>query len=190
MRIGALIVLACFYGAYITKMILQHKQGITTDQLGKGNKPKRVKLVETALRMVSYCMVVVALASVVLDLHPMPQGLQWTGILLASIGVVFFVGGMTTMRNNWRAGIPEKDKTQLVTHGIFRISRNPAFVGFDLLYFGIAVAFPNIVHLIMTMAALVLFHQQILLEETFLKNTFGEQYQQYAAHTCRYVGRK
>ena len=41
------------------------------------------------------------------------------------------------MRDFWRAGIPETDKTELVTEGIYQISRNPAFLGFDLLYIGI-----------------------------------------------------
>ena len=41
------------------------------------------------------------------------------------------------MRDFWRAGISETDKTELVTEGIYQISRNPAFLGFDVLYFGI-----------------------------------------------------
>ena len=41
------------------------------------------------------------------------------------------------MRDFWRAGISETDKTELVTEGIYQISRNPAFLGFDLLYIGI-----------------------------------------------------
>ncbi len=36
----------------------------------------------------------------------------------------------------WRAGVSEKEKTELVTAGIYRWSRNPAFLGFDLLYIG------------------------------------------------------
>ena len=40
------------------------------------------------------------------------------------------------MRDSWRAGIFETDKTKLVTEGIYQISRNPAFLGFDLLIIG------------------------------------------------------
>ena len=39
-KIGALLCLAAFYGIYFGKMILQRRQGIKTDQIGKGNKPK------------------------------------------------------------------------------------------------------------------------------------------------------
>ena len=38
------------------------------------------------------------------------------------------------MKNSWRAGIPSEDKIEFVSNGIYKISRNPAFVGFDLLY--------------------------------------------------------
>lgn len=30
--------------------------------------------------------------------------------------------------------MPKTDKTELITNGIYQISRNPAFLGFDLLY--------------------------------------------------------
>ncbi len=33
-----------------------------------------------------------------------------------------------TMKNNWRAGVSHTDKTELVTDGIYQISRNPAFL--------------------------------------------------------------
>ena len=41
------------------------------------------------------------------------------------------------MRDSWRAGISETYKTELVTEGIYQISRNPVFLGFELLYIGI-----------------------------------------------------
>ena len=44
------------------------------------------------------------------------------------------------MKDSWQAGIPDKDKTELVTTGIYRFSRNPAFLGFDLMYVGCPAA--------------------------------------------------
>lgn len=41
------------------------------------------------------------------------------------------------MRDSWRAGISETDKTELVTGGIYQFSCNPAFFEFNLLYIGI-----------------------------------------------------
>ena len=48
------------------------------------------------------------------------------------------------MKDSWRAGIPEKDKTELVTGGIYAFCRNPAFLGFDLMYIGVLCMYCNI----------------------------------------------
>ena len=54
-----------------------------------------------------------------------------------------FVTSVVTMRDSWRAGVSKTDKTELVTDGIYQISRNPAFLGFDLVYIGILLMFFN-----------------------------------------------
>lgn len=38
------------------------------------------------------------------------------------------------MKDSWRAGISETNKTALVTEDIYQISRNPVFLGFELRY--------------------------------------------------------
>lgn len=86
-----------------------------------------------------------------------------------------------------RVGIP-KEKTELVTNGIYRWSRNPAFVGFDLLYLSICLLFFNIPLLLVSIWAAVMLHFQILQEENHMKEMFGEDYIAYMKHTCRYWG--
>ena len=49
-------------------------------------------------------------------------------------GDIVLVISVLTMKDSWRAGVSETDKTELVTDGIYQISRNPAFGGFDLVY--------------------------------------------------------
>ena len=51
------------------------------------------------------------------------------------------------MKDSWQAGIPDKDKTELVTTGIYRFSRNPAFLGFDLMYVGALLLYGNLLTL-------------------------------------------
>ncbi len=53
------------------------------------------------------------------------------GIMLGILAAVFFAAATITMKNGWRVGIRE-EKTALATNGIYKRSRNPAFVGFDL----------------------------------------------------------
>ena len=94
------------------------------------------------------------------------------------------------MKDSWRAGIPEKDKTKLVTGGIYKISRNPAFLGFDLSYTGMLLLYFNPLLAAFTVFAVVMLHLQILQEEKFMKATFGAEYCEYKARVCRYLGIK
>ena len=94
------------------------------------------------------------------------------------------------MKDSWRAGIPDKDKTALVTTGIYRCSRNPAFLGFDFMYVGVLLMYGNLLTLGFSVFAMVMLHLQILQEERYLVNAFGTPYQEYCRHVFRYLGRK
>ena len=99
-----------------------------------------------------------------------------------------FVTSVVTMRDSWRVGVSKTDKTELVTDGIYQISRNPAFLGFDLVYIGILLMFFN---LAASAFAMLMFHLQIVnVEEDFLLETFGQEYLAYKKKVNRYIGRK
>ncbi len=180
-------VMAVFYIAYFAKQLSQRQQGIDTMILGKGDKPESQKKLEMTLKVATFAMPAVEILSIRWKLMALPAWLQWTGVGIAALGVLFFVAGMLTMKNNWRAGIPEKKETSLVTTGIYSISRNPAFVGFDLMYLGIVIAFPNAWHACAAAFTAWLFHKQIKEEETFLEKAFGEEYSDYKNNVRRYI---
>lgn len=50
------------------------------------------------------------------------------------------------------------------------------FVGFDPMYIGVLLAFPNAWHAAAVAITLVLFQKQILGEERFLEDAFGDEY--------------
>lgn len=186
MKAFALLVMAVFYVSYFSKMLLQRKNGIRTDQMGKGKKPKNVLLTEHLMKIATYAIVPVEGISIICGFQLWNNGLCWIGLLIASLGVAVFCAAMITMGASWRAGIPEKDKTELITDGIYRFSRNPAFLGFDLMYIGLLLAWFNWVHLLFATWAVVMLHLQILQEEAFLRNAFGETYLEYQNRTGRY----
>lgn len=186
LQIAALTILALFYIAYFTKMLLQAKKGVKTNQMAKGSKPRKLVIIESLLKMATYCIIPVEIISIFCDLRMWKSPAARMGIIIAALGVTVFVIAMTTMRDNWRAGIPEKDKTTLVTNGIYCLSRNPAFLGFDLMYLGILISFFNYLHLLFALFAMLMLHLQILQEEKFLTATFGEPYTDYKRRTGRY----
>ena len=193
-KITAFVLMAVFYSAYLGKKFAQSRQGITTNQIGKGDKPRKVLLVENIMGWATFVVIPVEIISIILypriTLIPAIKFcpvLQWTGLAIAAIGVAFFIVAMLTMADSWRAGIPDSDKTAFVQKGIYRISRNPAFVGFDLMYIGLLLAFPNIIHLLFAVFPVVMLHLQIWQEEVFLRNTFGTEYEEYCEKVRRYI---
>ena len=193
-KITAFVLMAVFYSAYLGKKFAQSRQGITTNQIGKGDKPRKVLLIENIMGWATFVVIPVEIISIILypriTLIPAIKFcpvLQWTGLAIAAIGVAFFIVAMLTMADSWRAGIPDSDKTAFVQKGIYRISRNPAFVGFDLMYIGLLLAFPNIIHLLFAIFPIVMLHLQIRQEEVFLRNTFGTEYEEYCEKVRRYI---
>ena len=70
-----------------------------------------------------------------------PVAVRVVGAAMSVTGTIVFIIAVRTMRDSWRAGVSQTDKTELVTNGIYQISRNPAFLGFDLLYIGTLLMF-------------------------------------------------
>ena len=176
-----IIPIAVFYASYITKAILLKKKGLNANQLGLGQKELSTRLLEYFLIIITYTIIVVQSLGVfgIFNRTQIFKYSEILGIIIALIGNVFFILALVYMKNNWRAGIDSTQKTTLTTSGIFNISRNPAFLGFDLFYIGTSLALANIFLIILTVIALILFHLQILKEEKFLTITFEDDYLTY-----------
>ena len=188
-QILALVAITLFYAIYLQRQFALRRRGIRTDRLGKGQKERKTRTLEIVLLVVSFSMPVAQCASIIANWSctTAPLWLGWIGISVAFAGVAFFLLAVIAMKENWRAGIDASQKTELVSRGIYRFSRNPAFVGFDLLYVGIALAFPNPVLVALTLIGVVIFHLQIMEEERFVRSIFGADYAEYVAKTRRYL---
>ena len=184
-----LIVLALFYGIYFTKMLVQKKHGIRTHQIGQ-RKEKTIHTVETLMSAATLGIVPAQLLSVAMGWSHMPADARFTGFLTAMAGDGLFLAAVLCMKDSWRAGIPETDRTEMVTNGIYGFSRNPAFLGFDLMYLGVFLMYCNLLTGVFTAFAILMLHLQILQEEKYLEAAFGEPYLIYKQQVFRYLGRK
>lgn len=185
----AIVVLLIFYAVYFIKMIAQKKRGIQTTQIGK-RKEKPLHRTEMLMSAATFSIVVIQLVSVLFGINHMPPSVRTVGFVIGLIGDAIFLAAVVCMRDSWRAGIPESDKTEIVTGGIYKFSRNPAFLGFDLMYIGVFMMYANIATAVFTAFAIIMLHFQILQEEKYLSATFGEEYAKYKSKVFRYFGRK
>ena len=189
-QIIGIVILVLFYGCYMIKMIKQSKKGIKTDQIGRG-KIGFVKIIELTMKVATYVVLVTEVSSIILNTNFFVIPIRIVGALVGIIGVIVFIISVLTMQDSWRAGVSKEEKTELVTGGIYQISRNPAFLGFDLVYIGMVMMFFNWGLLVTSIFAVVMLHLQIVnVVEDFLMEVFGEEYLEYKEKVCRYLGRK
>ena len=184
----ALIPMFIFYGAYLSKNLLLRQKGIKTNRLAKGDKASAVRILEIFLLLVTYGLAIIQCLSL-LNIFPALYLFRYQrilGFIIAMTGSFFFIMAVIAMKDSWRAGIDSSQNTSLMTGGILRFSRNPAFLGFDLFYIGIALMLPNLIMFAVVIVALFVFHLQILEEEKFLTTIFGDDYLIYKQKVRRY----
>ena len=189
-RVLALIVLALFYGIYFGKVIAQRRRGIQTRQIGR-RKEKSIHTVELLMSAATLLAPATQLLSLVLGWSRFPANARFTGFLLGLLGDGVFLTSVLTPCGT--AGGPASrtgTRPELVTSGIYAYSRNPAFLGFDLMYLGVFLLLGNWLTGLCSAFAILTLHLQILQEERFLEAAFGEPYRRYRARTARYLGRK
>ncbi len=111
------------------------------------------------MKIVTIIVLIIEIISIILNNNISLVIFRIIGVLTGTMGLIVFIISILTMKDSWRAGVLTTDKTELVTEGIYQISRNSAFLGFDLVYIGIAIIFFN--WIIVSLLAIIIFHLQI-----------------------------
>ncbi|HHU33735.1 MAG TPA: isoprenylcysteine carboxylmethyltransferase family protein [Bacteroidetes bacterium] len=106
-------------------------------------------------------------------------------ITFAVIGFIFLVLSSIYLGKNVRMGIPLKE-TKLKTEGIYKISRNPMYIGLHLITLSSIVYTMNIYLFIIGLYSVYVYHLIILSEEKFLSSRFGGDYLNYKQKVRRY----
>ena len=111
----------------------------------------------------------------------------WLGVGLCACGILILVLSLVSFGNSFRVGIDVDAPGRLVTAGIFAVSRNPIYVGFFLFLVGQFLVFPNWIPLGYLVGGALLFHRQVLREEEFMRQHYGQEFLEYCGHVRRYV---
>ena len=108
-----------------------------------------------------------------------------SGLIIIVLGFVFEVLGMISLGINFRIELP-KEETELVTSGIYRVTRNPIVFGIFLLVVGTFLIIPDIFTLATLIFNVVTFNSKAKDEERFLIDRFGKLYEDYKGQVGRY----
>ncbi len=112
--------------------------------------------------------------------------LRTIGIIMLSPGVLLLVLSSIYLGNSVRIGLPET-KTILKQSGIYRFSRNPMYLGFNLVTLSSIIYTLNLIVIVLGIFSIITYHLIILGEEKFLRERFGEQYLVYKSKVHRYL---
>jgi protein-S-isoprenylcysteine O-methyltransferase Ste14/glyoxylase-like metal-dependent hydrolase (beta-lactamase superfamily II) len=117
--------------------------------------------------------------------HPAARALGVVAVVLAGVCIVW---GEVSLGRSFRVALPESVQP-LVTHGIYRFTRNPLALSVDLLALGVLLLAPSrlaLVNLVMNVAS---YECKIRIEEAYLRGAHSAAYVAYCARTGRYLPR-
>lgn len=113
-------------------------------------------------------------------------GIWWVGMALLHLSLLLVVVAQVQMARSWRVGFDEKQRTELVTDGLFRYSRNPVFVGMLATMLGLFLVLPNALTLLAAALTWVVLQIQARMEEEYLSKAHGAAYLDYMRRVRRW----
>lgn len=114
---------------------------------------------------------------------PVAGVLLIVGLSLMIVAVASFIAAKTTVNP-----LRPSRTSSLVTTGIFRISRNPMYLGDLLVLAALAVWLGNVVNVVLLVFFIWYINRfQIIPEERALTNLFGESYVAYFSRVRRWL---
>jgi protein-S-isoprenylcysteine O-methyltransferase Ste14 len=111
---------------------------------------------------------------------------DYIAIILFAVGFFFSFMSLVSLGNATRMGLPT-EKTALKTSGLYRLSRNPIYLGLNLVTIAAVVYTMNVVILLLGIYSIISHHLIIKGEEQFLSSRFGEEYHDYRMKVNRYI---
>jgi protein-S-isoprenylcysteine O-methyltransferase Ste14 len=124
----------------------------------------------------------------------LPRGLVMpaivVGVALIVAGATFVVLARRELARHSQPTDPGLPTSQIVTTGVFSVSRNPLYFGGVCILAGIALVLNLPWALVLLLPAVVACHYVLIVpEEKYLAAKFGEEYRRYTAAVRRWIGR-
>jgi protein-S-isoprenylcysteine O-methyltransferase Ste14 len=112
---------------------------------------------------------------------------QWLGIALLLVSLIWTAIAQYQMGQSWRIGIDREHRSPLVEKGLFKFSRNPIYVGVVATLLGLFLVIPNALTLLVFVLGFVVISIQVRLEESFLLESHGAAYTEYQRRVRRWL---
>lgn len=108
-------------------------------------------------------------------------------VLLLVLNTCVGLASLLGLRDSWRVGVLEEQKTELVEDGIYLFTRNPYFVAYLIMFAAYTILLQSVVLLLLSFPGFALIHAMVLKEERYLAAVHGERYREYRRRVPRYL---
>ena len=123
------------------------------------------------------------------------DAMLYDSVLTQVLGAVLYAGGLmmvivstVQLGRSVAVGIPERD-TELKTHGLYRLTRNPIYVGGFIMCVGSCLFSIHFVNFLLLGITVVVHLRIVKREEEFLEKRFGQRWLDYKHRVPRFIGR-
>jgi protein-S-isoprenylcysteine O-methyltransferase Ste14 len=111
-----------------------------------------------------------------------------TGLAFVLIGFALAAWSARAFHLAGTSVVPGDTAAALVTSGPYKITRNPIYIGFILVYFGLAIILTSMWMLLLLIPVLFILQRGIVeREEAYLEREFGDAYRKYKAKVPRWL---
>jgi protein-S-isoprenylcysteine O-methyltransferase Ste14 len=121
-----------------------------------------------------------------ISLLDVPRFLQLIALLFWTAGFALLYLGRFTLGDSFRLGSARED-TRLKVDGLFRLSRNPMYVGMYATIGASALYTLNPIVILLGVFVIAVHHTIVLAEEKQLQNVFGREYRDYFHSVRQYL---
>ena len=105
--------------------------------------------------------------------------IAWTGVAITIVGIAFAIWARFYLGSNWSAIAGVKQDHSLVRSGPYAMVRHPIYSGLIAAMFGTALVSGALGSFVAVPLTIVAWRQKLLIEEGFMREQFGAEYQRY-----------
>lgn len=117
----------------------------------------------------------------------LPTWLRWLGVLIASIGLIYWIYSQWVLGRYWSPQLQVQKEHKLVTVGPYRAVRHPIYAASFVWAIGLAVFTANAGFVFIAVLTIAFFLiLRVPKEELLMTKQFGEEYRLYVQNTGKF----
>ena len=109
------------------------------------------------------------------------------GLALLIIGLIIMIVSQATLWRNYSSTVVIREDHQLITHGIYRFTRNPIYLGGIMAVTGLPVYSASLYGFLVMLILIPIILNRIRMEEKLLTEEFQDAFQKYKETTKKLI---